>query len=115
MDKLLNEESISSNKIKMLRYYLNKKEKNNDKEDYVAKDEAVCIFINDDYYSTLIASPSMTKELVIGHLICEGIIKSPDEVQKIEWKHPKASVYLFKEIFIVTNQPVMFNVVEATA
>ena len=100
MDKILSEESISSNKIKMLRYYLNKTEKNQYKEDYIAVDEAVCIFINDEYYTTLIASPSKINELVIGHLICEGIIKSTNDIRNIDLKPPKAFVNLFQKIFI---------------
>ena len=69
-------------------------------EDIIAVDEAICIFINDEYYTTLITSPNMIRDLVIGHMICEGLIKSIDEVREIDRKPPKVLVSLNKEIFI---------------
>jgi len=67
-------------------------------EDEVAVDEAVCIFVNDEYYRTLIASPTMKKELVVGHLIGEGVIGSINEVQGIEIKPPKVYVDLSSDV-----------------
>lgn len=50
------------------------------REDSVALDEPVCIFVNDEPYRTLIASPSMIEELAIGHLYTEGVISTLGEV-----------------------------------
>ncbi len=53
-------------------------------EDEVAADEAICLFVNDEYYRTLIASPTMKRELAAGHLITEGVIDSVDDIVEIE-------------------------------
>lgn len=63
-------------------------------DDMVASDKAICIFINDEYYRTLIATPKMVEELVIGHLLGEGIITSIDEVKRIEVEPLRVSVEL---------------------
>lgn len=53
-------------------------------EDEVAADEAICIFVNGDYYRTLIASPSMRRELVVGHLMTEGVVDSAEDIMEID-------------------------------
>lgn len=55
-----------------------------EEDDTVASDRAVCIFVNGEYYRTLIATPTMVRELVVGHLLGEGIISSLDEVEGVE-------------------------------
>ncbi len=72
----------------------------NEIEDSIAVDEAICIFVNDEYFTTLIASPNMVRELVIGHMLCEGLIKLIDEVREIDRRPPKVMVSLFKDVFI---------------
>lgn len=67
-------------------------------DDVVAVDEAVCVFVNDEYYRTLIATPSMVKELVIGHLVGEGIIRSLGEVKNVEVKPLKVYVELSGDV-----------------
>jgi len=66
--------------------------------DEVAADEAVCIFLNERYFRALIATPGMRRELVVGHLFCEGIVESEDEIQEIEMQPAKVYVTLSKEI-----------------
>ncbi len=66
-------------------------------DDVIALDEAICVFINDEYYRTLIATPTMVEELVIGHLLGEGIVSSIDEVKNIEVDPLKVSVELHGE------------------
>lgn len=63
-------------------------------DDVVASDKAICVFINDEYYRTLIATPTMVEELVIGHLLGEGIVTSIDEVKRIEVEPLRVSVEL---------------------
>jgi len=70
----------------------------NDFEDEVALDDAVCIFLNDEYFRTLIASPNMKKELVVGHLLSEGIITSKNEVLEVEVRPPQVSIVLKKDV-----------------
>jgi FdhD protein len=68
------------------------------REDTVALDEAICIFINGEYYRTMITTPAMLKELVVGHLLGEGIIHSLDDLKEIEIKLMKAYVELDDEV-----------------
>ena len=80
-------------KIKLHRYDL-KQETVSELDDIVASDAAVCIFINDEYYRTLIATPTMIDELVVGHLFGEGVIKSLDDLKKMEVSPLKVYVEL---------------------
>ena len=67
-------------------------------EDVVASDEAVCVFINDEFYRTMIATPVMTRELVLGHLFTEGVIGSLDELGGLEVLPLKVHVELPGEV-----------------
>jgi len=71
-----------------------------DREDVVTSDKAVCVFINGEYYRTLIITSSMIEELVLGHLLSEGIIESSADLKSIEISSLKAHVELTKEIDI---------------
>lgn len=42
-------------------------------DNLVATDEAIFTPINDEYYRTILATQTMIKELIIGHLVGEGI------------------------------------------
>jgi FdhD protein len=68
------------------------------KDDMVAMDEPVCIFVNDEPYRTLIASPQMLEELALGHLLTEGIISTLDEVISLGIKPLRVDVTLSREI-----------------
>jgi FdhD protein len=67
-------------------------------DDVVASDEAVCVFINDEFYRTMIATPGMTKELVLGHLFTEGVIGSMEDVAELEVLPLKVHVELRAEV-----------------
>ncbi len=67
-------------------------------DDVVASDEAVCVFINDEFYRTMIATPGMTRELVLGHLFTEGVIGSMDDVAELEVLPLKVHVELRGEV-----------------
>jgi formate dehydrogenase accessory protein FdhD len=67
-------------------------------DDVVASDEAVCVFINDEFYRTMIATPGMTRELVLGHLFTEGVIGSVDDVAELEVLPLKVHVELSGEV-----------------
>ena len=86
---------LSKEQIKIRRIELNNK-KSIDKLDVVAEDKAVCIFINGEYFRTLVATPHLIKELVLGHLIGEGITNSLNEVENIEESQFKIYVDLKK-------------------
>ena len=67
-------------------------------EDEVAVDEAICIFVNGEYYRTLIASPTMRRELVVGHLITEGVIESVDDILEISETPFKIRVEIRRQV-----------------
>jgi len=67
-------------------------------EDEVANDEAICLFVNDYYYTTFIVSPTMIRELVIGHLLSEGIVEKLSEIETVEFKPSRVSAYLNHEL-----------------
>ena len=52
----------------------------------MAEEKALQIFLNRTYYATIFSSPTHQKELAIGHLLSEGIIKSIEEIQEIRLK-----------------------------
>jgi FdhD protein len=94
---LLEEKAMAVREIDLYRFDLNQGSVGII-SDEVAADEAVCIFLNERYFRALIASPGMRRELVIGHLFCEGVVESEDEVQEIEMQPAKVYVTLCKEI-----------------
>lgn len=52
-------------------------------KDYVAEEKPLHIFVNDTPYVTIFCSPTELKELAVGHLLSEGIIKTVEEIEKI--------------------------------
>jgi FdhD protein len=55
-------------------------------KDYVAEEKPLNIFLNKAYYATIFCSPSNLKELAIGHLLSEGILKSFEEIEEVDLK-----------------------------
>jgi FdhD protein len=54
--------------------------------DHVAEDIMFHIFLNKTPYVTIYCSPSSLKELAVGHVISEGIVKSVEEIEEINLK-----------------------------
>ena len=54
--------------------------------DYIAEEKPLQIFLNKTYYATIFCSPSNLKELAVGHLLSEGIVKSAEEIDEISFK-----------------------------
>jgi len=54
--------------------------------DYVAEEKPLHIFLNRTYYATIFCSPSNLKELAVGHVLSEGIVKSIEEIEEIRIK-----------------------------
>jgi FdhD protein len=52
----------------------------------VAEEKPLHIFLNRVHYATIFSSPTNQKELVLGHLLSEGIIKSLEEIREIRLK-----------------------------
>jgi FdhD protein len=55
-------------------------------KDWVAQESPLHIFLNRTFYATILCSPSNRKELVIGHLLTEGIVKSVEEIEEVNVK-----------------------------
>jgi len=53
------------------------------RKDFVAEERPLHIFLNQTHYVTILCSPSQLKELAIGHLLAEGVLKSIDDIQEI--------------------------------
>jgi len=69
-------------------------------KDLVAQDATVCIFVNDEPYRTLVASPDMVEELAWGHILTEGLISSADEVEAMVVSPARVDVTLNKSVDI---------------
>jgi FdhD protein len=55
-------------------------------KDYVAEEKPLHIFLNRIHYATILCSPTNLKELAVGHVLSDGIIKSIEEIEKISFK-----------------------------
>jgi len=53
------------------------------RRDFVAEEIPIHIFLNQTHYVTILCSPGQLKELAIGHLLSEGVIKSMDEIGEV--------------------------------
>ncbi len=49
----------------------------------VAVEDTIELFVNDISIASILATPEMQKELAYGYLICEGIVKAPDDIKGI--------------------------------
>ncbi len=88
-----------SAKVRLHRYDLNQGTVS-ELDDIVASDRAVCVFVNDEFYKTLIVTPTMIKELVVGHLLGEGVIRSLEELKRVEVEPLRVFVELSAEVNI---------------
>lgn len=54
------------------------------RKDFVTIEGPLHLIINDEHYVTILSTPLQKKELAIGHLITEGIIKDLNEIIELE-------------------------------
>lgn len=54
--------------------------------DFVAEEVPLQLFVNSNFWATLLCSPTNLKELAVGHLLSEGILKSTDEIAEVDLK-----------------------------
>jgi FdhD protein len=78
--------------------------------DYVAEEKPLHIFLNKTYYATIFCSPSNMKELAVGHLLSEGIVKSADEIDETSFREKgvcyvklKVNIDLEKRLKLLTS------------
>jgi len=60
-----------------------KAQKSERKTDYVAEEAPLHIFLNQTHYATILCLPTLQKELAIGNLLSEGMLKTTEEIQEI--------------------------------
>ena len=54
--------------------------------DYVAEEVPLQLFVNTTFWATILCSPTNLKELAVGHLLSEGIVKSIEEIEEVTLK-----------------------------
>ena len=57
-----------------------------ERTDYVAEETALHIFLNKHHYGTILCSPDQLKEMVVGHLLSEGLLNSTAEIDNLVLK-----------------------------
>lgn len=50
----------------------------------VAVEDTIDLFVNRVHTASILATPEMLKELALGYIICEGIVKEPGEIGDIQ-------------------------------
>lgn len=88
--------ALGSRGVPIRRVYGDGREERRD--DAVAQDAPVCLFVNGEPYRTLIASPGMLEELAVGHLYTEGVIKSMRNIVELAVRPGRVEVTLDHEI-----------------
>jgi FdhD protein len=73
-----------------------RKDTTESKKDEVAVEGRIELYVNDERYAVFSCSPSQIKEMVIGHLLTEGIISKVKEIKKLEISPARADVHLTK-------------------
>jgi FdhD protein len=54
--------------------------------DFVAEEVPLHLFVNSTFWATILCSPTNLKELAVGHLLSEGIVKSIEEIDEVTLK-----------------------------
>ena len=68
--------------------------KSQEMADYVAEENPFYLFVNKTLWTTILCSPTKLKELAVGHLLSEGILKSTEEIEEVILKEPESSCYV---------------------
>jgi len=53
------------------------------KKDLVAEETPLHVFLNQTHYVTILCLPTQLKELAVGYLLSEGVLKSVDEIKEV--------------------------------
>jgi FdhD protein len=62
--------------------------------DYVAEEKPLHLFVNKTYWATILCSLANLKEMAVGHLLSEGILKSTAEIDEVNLKEAEESCYV---------------------
>lgn len=67
-------------------------------KDWVAQERPLHIFLDRTHYATILCSPSNLKEMTVGHLFSEGLLKSMEEIDEITQEDDLCRVKLASRI-----------------
>ena len=62
--------------------------------DFVAEESPLHLFVNTTFWVTILCTPTNIKELAVGHLLSEGILKSIDEIEEVTLKEVENACYV---------------------
>ena len=62
--------------------------------DYIAEETPLQLFVNTTYWATILCSPANLKEMAVGHLLSEGVLKSVDEIVDVALKEGEGCCYV---------------------
>lgn len=54
--------------------------------DYIAEEKPLHLYVNSTFWATIQCSPTNLKELAVGHLLSEGILKTAQEIAEVTLK-----------------------------
>ncbi len=89
---------LLTDKHKALKVKVKEREISSSLED-IASEIPLNIYINNEHFVTLLCTPYMLKELAVGHLLCEGIIKSIDDIDDLSIDRNSIRIILEKGDF----------------
>jgi FdhD protein len=64
------------------------------KPDFIAEELPLHLFVNTTFWATILCSPTHLKELAVGHLLSEGVLKSIVEIEEVELKEKENSCHI---------------------
>ena len=62
--------------------------------DYVAEEKPLYLFVNTTFWATILCSPMNLKELAVGHLLSEGVLKSTEEIAEVVLKETENTCHV---------------------
>jgi FdhD protein len=62
--------------------------------DVVADETPIHIFVNSTHWATILCSPANLREMAVGHLLSEGVIRSIDEIEDVNIEEREATCKL---------------------
>ena len=63
-------------------------------KDTVAEEKPLHLFVNNTYWATILCSPSNLREMAVGHLLSEGILKSTAEIEEVDLKENEQTCHV---------------------
>jgi FdhD protein len=62
--------------------------------DYIAEEKPLHLFVNTSFWATILCSPQNLKEMAVGHMLSEGILKSTAEIEEVTFKETENCCYV---------------------